>query len=296
MNKIQIFPYEMAAHLIISGEDAGGFLQSQFTNDLRPFEAGRVSYGLWLDVKGKVVADSWVCCEGSEHFRVLSEHCSAELIQGKLEQHIVADDVEIEVLPVAPALAVLGALPDSWEEVGDEGLVLPGRRSVEPSWEYVFNSEEVRERFMRLNEAERISEDQIQLRRLEAGVPMVPAEIGPRELPGEGGLDRDAIAFNKGCFLGQEVVARMHHVGQARRGLYLMRGAGQVPESPQTLLNEEGKTLGELRTAYPNGEGWLGVALLKRHHLSTAFKLKAGLGPVQLVSEFGAVGKECSNG
>lgn len=296
MKKIHIFPYEMAAHLIISGEDASDFLQSQFSNDLRPFAFGQTTYGLWLDAKGKVVADSWVRCEGPERLRVFSEHCPAELIKEKLERHIVADDVEIEVLAEAPALGVLGVLPDSWGEGGDEALVLPGRRSLEPSREYVFTSGEARETFMRSNEAELITEGQIQLHRLEAGVPMVPAEIGPGELPGEGGLERDAIAFNKGCFLGQEVVARMHHVGQARRGLYLMRGRGPVAESPQILLNEEGKTLGELRTAYPNGEGWLGVALLKRRHLSTAFKLKAGLGPVQVVSEFGVGGKECCNG
>ena len=57
------YEYTPAAHFLVSDEDAADFLQSQFTNDLRPFEAGRSTYGLWLDVKGKVIADSVVLCE-----------------------------------------------------------------------------------------------------------------------------------------------------------------------------------------------------------------------------------------
>ena len=58
------FQYESNAHLLVAGEDAADFLQSQFTNDLRPFEAGRCTYGLWLDVKGKVLGDSILLSEG----------------------------------------------------------------------------------------------------------------------------------------------------------------------------------------------------------------------------------------
>lgn len=296
MKKIEMFPYQMAAHLRITGEDASDFLQSQFSNDLRPFEAGQATYGLWLDAKGKVVADSWVRCEGPESFRLFSEHCPGALIAEKLEWHIVADDVEIEILPGAPALAVLEALPDAWGEVGEAGLVLPGRRSVEPSWEYVFESVEARDIFIGENEAEIVSENQIQLLRLEAGIPMVPAEIGPGDLPGEGGLDRDAVAFNKGCFLGQEVVARMHNVGKATRALYLVHGEGQVPDCPRALSNEAGKVLGELRTAYSDRAGWLGVALLKRRELPALLRLEGEGVSIRVVSEFRLIDKERNDG
>ena len=66
------YQYAPAAHFLVTDEDAADFLQSQFTNELRPFEEGQVSYGLWLDVKGKVIADSVVLCEGAEQFRVIS--------------------------------------------------------------------------------------------------------------------------------------------------------------------------------------------------------------------------------
>ena len=71
------YEYTTRTHLLVSDEDAADFLQSQFTNDLRPFEAGHATYGLWLDVKGKVIADSTVLCEGDESFRLISETSDA---------------------------------------------------------------------------------------------------------------------------------------------------------------------------------------------------------------------------
>jgi folate-binding protein YgfZ len=283
---MQIFPYEMAAHLRVNGEDASDFLQSQFSNDLRPFEPGQATYGLWLDAKGKVVADSWVRCEGPERFRIFSEHCSSAVIVEKLERHIIADDVEIEILPPAAVVAVVGQedlpLAGDW----NAAVSLPGHRATEPSREYVFDTVEARDAFVRMNEAEVVSEHQIQQLRLKAGVPMVPAEIGPGELPGEGGLDVDAVAYDKGCFLGQEVVARMRNLGKATRGLYRVGGGGRVPECPQALLGDEGKVVGELRTAYPDGDSWIGVALLKIRHAASSLQLKGQVGAIQVESEF----------
>ena len=57
------------------------------------------------------------------------------------------------------------------------------------------------------------------LARIDRGRPSVPEEIGAADMPGEGGLEHDAISFTKGCYLGQEVVARMHNVGKAQRDL-----------------------------------------------------------------------------
>jgi folate-binding protein YgfZ len=101
------------------------------------------------------------------------------------------------------------------------------------------------------------------LARIDRGRPLVPDEIGAADMPGEGGLDRDAISFTKGCYLGQEVVARMHNVGKAQRGLFVVRGEGAIPELPLALTNSDSKQVGELRTAYLDGETWQGVAILK---------------------------------
>jgi folate-binding protein YgfZ len=266
------YQFAPAAHLLVTDEDAADFLQSQFTNELRPFDLGQATYGLWLDVKGKVIADSVVICEGAEQFRVISECCVGELIATHMERHIIADDVEIEhgqstygfELP-ARAVEALGlAYPDSGRFLLIEGGIL---YSVQDStYNMLIYTESVAklvsEKLIDLGFIE-FSASERGLARIDRGRPLVPDEIGAADMPGEGGMERDAISFTKGCYLGQEVVARMHNVGKAQRGLFVVRGEGAIPELPLALTNSDSKQVGELRTAYLGDETWQGVAILK---------------------------------
>ena len=84
-----------AAWLRVTGTDAEAFLQGQFTNDVFNARNGAV-YGLWLDAKGKVRADSFVLRLGEHEFRVGSYFSAGSTICARLESHIVADDVSLE--------------------------------------------------------------------------------------------------------------------------------------------------------------------------------------------------------
>ena len=266
------YQYAPAAHFIVTEEDAGDFLQSQFTNELRPFKVGQATYGLWLSVKGKVIADSVVMCEGAEQFRVISECCAGELITAHMERHIIADDVEIEYdepgygfeLP-AQAVEALGlGCPTSGRFLQIEGGIL--YFTQDSIYNMVIHEESAAklafEKLIDLGFIE-FSASERGLARIDRGRPSVPYEIGAADMPGEGGLEDDAISFTKGCYLGQEVVARMHNVGKAQRGLFVVRGEGAIPDLPLVLTNSDSKQVGELRTAYMNGETWQGVAILK---------------------------------
>jgi len=266
------YRYTPAGHFHVTDEDAADFLQSQFTNELRPFEAGRCTYGLWLDVKGKVMADSVVLCQGGAHFRILSERCEGEAIAAQMERHIIADDVVIEHCAPgfgfelsAAAIASLGLqLPELGRFVSIEGGVLFSSRT--PLYNMVIDSESeagaIHEKLISAGFAP-FSEAGRGLARIEAGIPLVPDEIGSTDLPGEGALERDAISFTKGCYLGQEVVARMHNIGKPQRGLFVVQGEGSAPEAPLALYNRDSKQVGELRTAYRGMGHWRGVAILK---------------------------------
>ena len=283
MDAVFAYEYTPSARILVTDEDAADFLQSQFSNELRPFAPGQCSYGLWLDVKGKVVADSWILCEGAERFRIFSEHSPAQVIVGKLQQHIIADDVELEELVPLPAVSLTGAgvaevlrqligqVPEVGRFVSADGrLAVAGRRTLAPSYEVFFESVAASDDFrsdLKAAGVEFVDKVWMQQQRLAAGIPEVPTEIGSQDLPGEGGFEVDAISFNKGCFLGQEVVARMHHVGQARRALYIVQGVGACPSCPMLLTDDAGKTMGELRSAIADSQGWLGVALLKTLHV-----------------------------
>jgi folate-binding protein YgfZ len=270
------YEFRPAADFLVTDEDAADFLQSQFTNDLRPFQSGQCTYGLWLDVKGKVIADSYVLCLGDEHFRVLSERCPATVIAAHLERHIVADEV-----------AITQSEPSHMLELSSAGLRVLDLETppnghfsrIEKSLLFLLHSD----RFAILSASSdahdalcsrlhlagfsALSDAEHGLARMHAGVPTVPFEVGPADLPGEGELERDAVSFTKGCYLGQEVVARMHNIGKPQRRLFIVTGAGPAPVTPIALCNREGKLVGELRTAYSitneNDAAWQGVALLK---------------------------------
>jgi folate-binding protein YgfZ len=100
--------------------------------------------------------------------------------------------------------------------------------------------------------------------RIEALIPSIPADLGPGDLPNEGRLEADAISSTKGCYLGQEVVARIRSRGVARRLLFRVAGAGSPPAVPAGLWHA-GAPAGQLRTVSPNpgADGFTGLAMLQ---------------------------------
>ena len=302
MTSVYGYEYKPAAHLLATDEDVADFLQSQFSNDLKPFESGRCTYGLWLDVKGKVIADSFVLCEEDERFRILSEHSPVITIADKLDRHIIADDVDVESLPEGFAIALIGKeaatvlqsleiqIPDKSAFTETKGLyVYRGRRSLEPGFEIWSDSgktiSELRAKLMRANVVF-VPEQQIELMRLQASIPSIPKEIGSADLPGEGDLINDGVSLTKGCYLGQEVVARMHNVGRAQRALFLVSGSGEAPKEVVALYNSDAKQLGELRSTVQTDGDWQGVAMLKTRYAEVGESLSHDCGSTKIVRLF----------
>jgi folate-binding protein YgfZ len=272
-----LHPYFPGTCLKISGEDAFPFLQGQFTQDLKPARAGKAVYGLWLDQKGKVLADSHVFQAPEATWIVLSYFSSGEVVRSRLESHIIADDVAVTDLASEwAACSIIGDVGASWireraklaateTSVGacDGGYVFPGRRGHTSSWEWVgpraqrpaFIDSAVGSVSLSAAEMERL--------RIDARIPAVPVDIGPKDLPNEGGLEADAISYTKGCYLGQEVMARLKSMGTVRRKLIRVRSERPLPALPQALL-AGGKKVGELRSAVdrPAGGGFVGLALV----------------------------------
>lgn len=278
------FRHAAAGHLLVTDEDSADFLQSQFTNDLRPFEAGQVVYGLWLNVKGKVIADSFVLCEGAEQFRIVSDSVDGGTISEHLERHIIADDVELTnegpatifEVPVDALDALELSCPEDGQFLEFEGGVVFLSVCGSMAKLLVLDESVIEKLEMRLSQVgfTEQAEEVRGLLRVRTGIPLVPQEIGPEDLPGEGGFERAGISFTKGCYLGQEVVARMHNVGKAQRQLFRVTGEGLPPTCPSELLNEEGKKVGELRSAYPDGAHWEGAALLKTRFVGVGSELR----------------------
>jgi folate-binding protein YgfZ len=106
-----------------------------------------------------------------------------------------------------------------------------------------------------------IDAEEVERLRIQDGIPAVPADIGPGELPNEGGLESTAISYNKGCYLGQEVMARLKSMGQVRRRLLRVKGSSAAPASPAPVFQGD-RRIGELRTSVLSTTGFEGLALV----------------------------------
>ncbi len=280
--------WQSAAVLRVGGEDALAFLQGQFSQDLRlgggTAGAGRAVYGLWLTHKGRVLADSFALVAGPTEVWLVSYFSTASDIGAHLEKHIVADDVTIEDHTAEwGGLALGGNDAAAWlrANIGVEppgvggfartdggGLVFRGRRGADESWEWLAPAGAL----PACDPSPAIAASERERMRLAAGVPAVPTDIGPGDLPHEGGLDAAAVSYTKGCFVGQEVMARLR-TGTIRRQLVRVRGAGEPPPCGAALFQGV-KKVGELRSTCADGpDGWLGLGLFTLLHLDTAAPL-----------------------
>ena len=280
----------LGALLRVTGEDAASFLQGQFTNELRGLTVGAAVYGLWLNQKGKVLADSFVAKGGQAgEFWVVSYSSPAAGLRQRLEDYIIADDVAVEDLTANwTAVSLLGSGVGAWfAQEARTGFGFPDRRAKAENWTWIFSSAERDRVRAQLGEWREMEAAELERQRIAAGIPAVPADIGPADLPGEGGLEAVAISYTKGCYLGQEVMARLKSMGQVRRRLRRVRGPGGVPKLPRPLW-QEGRQVGELRSVVATADGFAGMAMLSlinlRPELPLALEI-AGSAEIALLPE-----------
>jgi folate-binding protein YgfZ len=258
-----IFWWKPAALLRVSGEDSATFLQGQFTNDLRGVTAEAPVYGLWLNHKGRVLADSFVGRFKSGEFWICSYSSPVAVIRERLEAFVIADDVTLEDVTAEWAGATLignVTLPAALA-AGASTICFQGRRGNIDAREYLFPITLVDMARQQSSKWDQIPLTAMERLRIEAALVSVPNDIGPGELPNEGRLDRDAVSYTKGCYLGQEVMARLKAMGQVRRRLMKVAGRGAIPLLPAPLFQGD-KRVGELRSTALIGEEFIGLALI----------------------------------
>lgn len=271
---MRVSPFVPAALLRVTGEDALTFLQGQFTQELRSDQIHPIAYGLWLNQKGKVLADSFVLRDDGG-FWIVSENSPAATIKARLEAYVIADDVTIEDVTVdwngytlfgTAAAAWLDSAgiklpaPGAFAKVG-KGLVFRGRRVPGESWEWL--QPRIWQAWPDLVRGSNlVPTGELDILRVSAGIPRVPTDVGENDLPNEAGLEQSAISYSKGCYLGQEVMARLKSMGQVRRKLLRVQGPPPLPENLPAHLFHAGKKIGELRSVAMAPEGFVGLAMI----------------------------------
>jgi folate-binding protein YgfZ len=212
----------------VTGPDAADYLQRMVSNDVEALAAGEACPALLLTAKARVMAPVVVLRRGDEDFLLLTEPGLGEVVRSHLSRMRLRARCEIE--------------PEQHEAV----LVFDGDAGFATDWPGAREA-------LDAGLAPTLSEAELELRRIVSGVPRWEREIDDRILPAEAGLDETHVSFSKGCYPGQEPVARLHYRGHPNRGLRVVQ-LDEVPE-PDTPLLHEGREVGRVTSAARREDG-----------------------------------------
>jgi folate-binding protein YgfZ len=261
--------------LRLSGADVRRFLQGILSADVEAARPGHAVPAAILTVKGKLVTEAIVlaCADGSLHLALPAE--AADEAIALLDRHIIMDDVALERDDDVEFVMVW---PEPLAGAGVECLATqyPG-----PGW-LVFGAPAAVT--AALANASEVSPGAWDERRIEAAAPAWGREITPGTFPPEVGFVA-AVSYDKGCFMGQEPLARIHARGQVNRVLVRVH-AGTCPEGPVDLAASDRPQAGHAATWAPDPAGGAhGLAIVHRSAATPGALLTAeGIGQVEVRS------------
>ena len=226
----------------VSGPAAEEYLDRMLSNDVAALGPGESCEALLLTPKARVIAPLVVLRRGHEDFLLLTEPELGERVRVELLRGRFAAKVEIELEEHTSHVVFGGPAVDAGIPTSDYG---------EPAAEVLDAGIEPT-----------VSPEELELLRIQAGTPAWGKEIDDRVLPAEAGLTERAVSFTKGCYPGQEPIARLHYRGHANRGLRVLRL--EAEPAPETEILYEGKSVGRITSAAAASDGAVALAYVRR--------------------------------
>ena len=263
--------------LALTGSEAKAFLQGQVTNDIEALEPGRGCYAVFLTHKGKMLGDLRVLDTGDE-LLLDTERVALQELFNMIRRYKLGRDVELHKRTVETVLLSLAG-PDSRRVAGAEALGPAEHDNVrsEIAGEPVLlvatdvgvdvfaaagAAGPVRAALLAAG-AVPADEEAAEIVRVERGRPRYGIDVDAGVIPQEAGLNDRAVSFTKGCYVGQETVARLHYRGKPNRHLRGLRLAAPAATGDVLRLGE--KEVGRLGSvAVSPVHGPIALALVRR--------------------------------
>jgi tRNA-modifying protein YgfZ len=254
-------PRERGA-LLVSGPDAADYLQSQLSNDFEALEPDRGLYAALLDRKGHLVADMRALRLGHSHSGRIwldTEPVATEALRKHLETYKIGRDVEVAdatadwaiTSVIGPASGEVAGIPPLSPEHAQHYSERDGIQilavATDQGLDLVTRPDAVEALHGQLlaGGAVLVSEGAAEIIRVESGRPRFGLDMGPESMPAEAGIVERAVDFEKGCYIGQEPVARLHYRGKPNRTLRGLRlSAPAAQDDPLFLGDREVGTIG----------------------------------------------------
>ena len=267
-------PLTDLVYIRAQGADTESFLQGQLSNDTRLLNENRAQLSSYSNPKGRMLAVLTLFRHGND--TVLEVHRSvAESTLKRLRMFVLRSKVTLQdgtaELPATGLVGEYGAaqlqalgLPvpaEPMQSLEKDGVVVIRRLGAEPRWS-VHGQVAGLEALPAAGFEDWLRAD------LRAGVPTVYAETREMFVPQMANLDvLGGISFNKGCYTGQEIVARLHYLGQLKRRMFLLRAPVDARPGMQVYdAAGDGQAVGELVDAVADGDATLMTAVLQLGH------------------------------
>lgn len=224
----------------VTGPDAEDYLQRMLSNDVAALAPGESCEALLLTPKARVIAPLRVLRRGREDYLLLTEPELGDALREALARSRFAAKVEIE--PEAHTSTVVFG--------GGDGI---------PNGDYGEPAVEVLDADLEPS----LDDEALEALRIRAGTPRYGREIDDRTLPAEAGLVERAVSLTKGCYPGQEPIARLQYRGHANRGLRVLRIEGDELPEADAELRLGGKAVGRVTSAARDADGIVALAYVR---------------------------------
>jgi folate-binding protein YgfZ len=279
--------------LALTGSEAASFLQGQVTNDIEGLSPGQGCYAAFLTPKGKMLGDLRILATGDE-LLLDTERAALQGLFNMIRRFSIGYDVELHKRTLECGLlsligpgaeAVAGAADLAADEHAHELVSVPapggavGARAIrtDVGVDLLCDAGEVEALRSALEDAGAVpvTETAAECLRLERGRPRYGIDLDDSVIPQEAGLNERAVSFTKGCYVGQETVARLYYRGKPNRQLRGLRLSG--PASPGDELSLDGRVVGHLTSVAASPRvGPIGLALVRREAPPGTFVAVAG--------------------
>ncbi|MBK9162754.1 MAG: hypothetical protein IPM21_02345 [Acidobacteria bacterium] len=255
--------------LAVWGKEAIPFLDGMITNDMKTLEDGMQMLAAFANAQGRLLAVVRVLRQG-ERFLIETEEATREKVFQNLFRFTFAGDFFVEDLTAQYRyFEFFGYVPPI--ELGEGGVRYEGGRSVG-----CFVGSDAAGAFLEtLNQLEvgSISAEMYETLRIENGIPLYGVDMDETTIVPELGLD-GLISYNKGCYIGQEIIARIHFRGHVAKQLTGLLLSGEADPGAE-LLSPEGKNAGRITsvTFSPKLEKHIALAYVRHEFLEEGTQL-----------------------
>jgi len=270
-------PRAALSTLAVTGPDAVDYLQSQLTQDVEALADGEGAYAALLDRKGHMRSDMRVLRVSGAEILLLLEEVGREAVLGHLRMYSIGREVEVEDRSDAHGLVSVAG-PAAFELTGIAPL--PGEHAHSPARvgevdvravrtdlgvDLLCAADKAEELLAALADlgVQRADEEALEILRVESGRPRFGREMTTQTIPQEAGINERAVSFTKGCYIGQETVARLHYKGKPNRYLRGLKLSGPAAAGDPVRLGD--RELGTIGTvALSPAHGRIALAILRR--------------------------------